>query len=310
MKKAMLITFGVMTLALLSLAFYLFSLVPRADIEKLHNGYVAYSIENNSEAKVSYKVVTKKPKTWKSLNQISTHLVNAVLLSEDWSFYEHDGVDYKQVAEALDDGLNGKKLRGASTISQQVVKNVFLSSERSYWRKLKEMGITFWLEYKLSKDKILEVYLNIAHWGEGVYGAEGAARYYFSKSAGALNPLEAAYLATLLPSPVRYGESFRKKELTDFARNNINSILDKMVVAKKLSSEEAYRYKRTPLFRVDTIIKKQKRKFSKKKLFHDGNELEGYYAHDPDSLVKENIKYDDDALDEKFEIKDQEFSLE
>lgn len=302
----MFVTFGVIIIAFLSFAFYLFLLVPRSDIAKLKKGYVSYSIVDKE---VSYRVVEKRPKGWKSLKDISVHLKNAVLLSEDWSFYEHDGVDYKQVVEAVDDGLNGKKLRGASTISQQVVKNVFLSSERSFWRKTKEWAITFWLEYELTKDKIFEVYLNMAHWGENIYGIEQASRYYFQKDAGSLNPLESAYLATLLPSPVRYGESFRKKQLTEFARKNINDILDKMVVANKLTAEEAYRYKRTPLFKVDSIIK-QKRKFSNRKLSHEGNELEGYYAHDPDGGVKENLQYDDDAIDEKFEIKDQEFSLE
>lgn len=306
MKKAMLVASTVIILAFLSFAFYLFLLVPRSDIAKLKKGYVSHYTKDKE---VFYKVVDKRPKGWKSLKDISIHLRNAVILSEDWSFYEHAGVDYRQVVEAVDDGLNGKRLRGASTISQQVVKNVFLSSERSFWRKTKEWVITYWLEYELTKDKIYEVYLNMVHWGEGIYGVEEAARYYFSKSAFALNPLESAYLATLLPSPVRYGESFRKKELTDFARNNINDILDKMVMAKKLTQEEAYRYKRTPLFRADSIVKK-KRKFSNRRLNHEGNELEGHYAHDPDAIVKENLRYDDDALDEKFEIKDQEFSLE
>jgi len=144
-------------------------------------------------------------KAWVPLDRISPHLVHAVLVSEDGSFYRHRGVDYEAFQAALDRNLElGRMAYGASTLTQQLAKNLYLSPSRNPLRKLKEALIAFRLEKELGKRRILELYLNLAEWGEGVYGAQAASLAYFGKSAWDLSPEEAVGLATALPNPRRY----------------------------------------------------------------------------------------------------------
>jgi monofunctional biosynthetic peptidoglycan transglycosylase len=143
---------------------------------------------------------------WLPYERISTNLKRAVITSEDARFVEHEGVDWDAVQKAYEENLRrGRTARGGSTISQQLAKNLFLSSEKSYLRKAQELIITTMLELFWDKRRILEVYLNVVEWGDGVFGAEAAARHYFGISAGQLGPEESALLAAFLPSPKRYG---------------------------------------------------------------------------------------------------------
>ncbi len=135
---------------------------------------------------------------------ISPHLRRAVLASEDDRFYLHWGFDVEEIQNALERARRGRRLRGASTITQQVAKNLFLWEGRSYVRKGYEAYLTLVLELCLPKDRILDLYLNLAEWGDGVFGAEMAARTHFRKSARSLTPEEAARLAAVLPSPIRW----------------------------------------------------------------------------------------------------------
>ncbi len=139
-----------------------------------------------------------------SREKISRHLRRAVLASEDDRFYLHNGIDFVEIENALERRRRGGRLRGASTLTQQVAKNLFLWNGRSYIRKGLELYLTLLLELILSKDRILDLYLNLAEWGPGVYGAEAAARTHFGKSAAALSRDEAARLAAILPSPRRW----------------------------------------------------------------------------------------------------------
>ncbi len=139
-----------------------------------------------------------------SRNAISPHLRRAVLASEDDRFYLHWGFDIAEIQNALERARRGRRLRGASTITQQVAKNLFLWEGRSFVRKGYEAYLTLVLELCLPKDRILDLYLNLAEWGDGVFGAEMAARTHFKKSARALTRDEAALLAAVLPSPVRW----------------------------------------------------------------------------------------------------------
>ena len=141
---------------------------------------------------------------WRSLDDISPRLVEAVIASEDARFCSHDGFDFKAIERAMDDNARGRKVRGGSTISQQTAKNVFLWPGRSWIRKGLEAGYTVLIETVWSKRRIVEVYLNVAEWAPGVYGAEAAARHWYGKSADALTAREAARLAAILPSPRRY----------------------------------------------------------------------------------------------------------
>jgi monofunctional biosynthetic peptidoglycan transglycosylase len=137
-------------------------------------------------------------------DEISPHLRRAVLASEDDRFYLHFGFDLEEINDALERARRGRRLRGASTITQQVAKNLFLWEGRSYIRKGYEAYLTVVLELCLSKERILDLYLNLAEWGDGVFGAEMAARTHYRKSARNLSPGEAARLAAILPAPRRW----------------------------------------------------------------------------------------------------------
>lgn len=142
---------------------------------------------------------------WVPLSRISPTLRQAVVASEDASFFTHEGFDWEGIKAAAKYNLEaGEFKRGGSTITQQLAKNLYLSPERSLFRKAREALITRSLEHHLTKERILELYLNVAEWGQGIYGAEAAARHHFQKSARDLTADEAAWLAAILPSPRRY----------------------------------------------------------------------------------------------------------
>ena len=141
---------------------------------------------------------------WVSLKRIAPALRQAVVTSEDDLFWKHDGFNFSQMYDALKRNWDkGRMAAGGSTISQQLAKNLWFTPERSILRKIKEAIMTWRLELALDKERILELYLNVAEWGNGVYGAEAAARHYFGKSAASLSRGEAARLAVMLPSPLR-----------------------------------------------------------------------------------------------------------
>ncbi|HEY0599170.1 monofunctional biosynthetic peptidoglycan transglycosylase [Brevundimonas sp.] len=149
---------------------------------------------------------------WRSLDHISPRLVEAVIASEDSTFCAHHGFDMKAIEKALKanaraEKRGGKRIRGGSTISQQTAKNVFLWPGRDWVRKGLEAGYTVLIETLWGKRRVMEIYLNVAEWAPGVYGAEAAARHWFGKSAADLSPREAARLAAILPSPRRYNAS-------------------------------------------------------------------------------------------------------
>ena len=143
--------------------------------------------------------------TWVPYERISPHLKRAVVAAEDAKFLTHEGFDWEAIHKAmLKNEQKGRVVAGASTITQQLAKNLFLSSQRSWARKAQEAAITWMMERTMSKRRILELYLNFAEWGEGVFGAEAAARHHFGSSAAALGPEQSAWLAAVLPSPRRY----------------------------------------------------------------------------------------------------------
>src|SRR5262245_27637862 len=142
---------------------------------------------------------------WMSYRNISPELKRAVLVAEDSAFWQHDGVDYDQLQESIEaDWAKGKFLRGGSTITQQLAKNLYLSPSKNPLRKLRELIIARRLEAELKKSRILELYLNLIEWGDGIYGAEAAARTYFQTSAGALGASESALLAAAIINPRVY----------------------------------------------------------------------------------------------------------
>jgi monofunctional biosynthetic peptidoglycan transglycosylase len=141
--------------------------------------------------------------TWVDYKAISPYLVRAVVASEDNRFFQHHGFDWVEIQHTIKGNKQGKRLRGASTITQQVAKNVFLWPKRSWFRKGAEVYYTILIEFLWPKKRIMEVYLNVAEMGKGIYGAEAAAQYYFKKSAIRLTAGEAALIAACLPNPLR-----------------------------------------------------------------------------------------------------------
>jgi monofunctional biosynthetic peptidoglycan transglycosylase len=143
--------------------------------------------------------------TWVPYARISVHLKRSVIAAEDANFTEHEGVDWEAIERAYEaNKKKGKMLRGGSTITQQLAKNLFLSGERSYLRKGQELVITYMIEALMSKRRILEIYLNVAEWGVGVFGCEAGARHYFGVPAAQLSPAQAARMAAMLPRPKFY----------------------------------------------------------------------------------------------------------
>ncbi len=145
-------------------------------------------------------------KQWAPYERISAHLKRAVIAAEDAKFSEHEGFDWEGIQKALEKNQKkGKIVAGGSTISQQLAKNLFLSASKTPWRKAQEAVITLMLEAVMDKRRILEIYLNIVEWGNGVFGAEAAARHYYSTSAAQLSAEQSARLAVLLPNPRKFG---------------------------------------------------------------------------------------------------------
>ena len=153
------------------------------------------------EKRKTYRIYQR----WVSLSKISPYLIKAVLIAEDDKFWKHEGFDYEAIQKAIEKDLKARKFKfGGSTITQQLARNLYLSPEKILIRKISEAIITWRMERVLSKKRILELYLNVVEWGEGIFGAEAASRYYYGKSSSELTPQEAARLAAVLPNPRRY----------------------------------------------------------------------------------------------------------
>jgi monofunctional biosynthetic peptidoglycan transglycosylase len=142
---------------------------------------------------------------WVDYNQISVHMKRAIIAAEDAKFLDHSGFDWDGIERAYKKNKRkGAIVAGGSTISQQLAKNLFLSRERSWWRKVHEAILTFFMEIILSKRRILELYLNVVEWGNGIYGVEAASQYYFKINARQLNQTQASFLASITTQPLFY----------------------------------------------------------------------------------------------------------
>jgi monofunctional biosynthetic peptidoglycan transglycosylase len=168
----------------------------RSDIERLERPV------SSSKPGTAARPPRALQRTWVDYAHVSPNLKRAVITSEDARFLSHEGVDWEALQKAYEENQrHGHATRGGSTISQQLAKNLFLSAHRSYLRKIQEMVIAFMIEAAWDKRRILEVYLNVVEWGDGVFGAEAGARHYFGISAAALDAEQSARMAAMLPSP-------------------------------------------------------------------------------------------------------------
>lgn len=173
--------------------------------------------EKNPDAELKHK--------WVPYEKISKHLKRAVIASEDAKFLNHEGFDWDGIQRAYEKNLKkGRIVAGGSTISQQLAKNLFLSTKRTPWRKAQEAVITVMLEHTMSKRRILEIYLNVIEWGNGVFGAEAAARHYYKTSAAKLSKGQAARLAAMIPNPRFYD----KHQYTRFLNRRTGTIQARM----------------------------------------------------------------------------------
>lgn len=213
------IIYAITGIALGGLAFEVATL-PSVSTLRDQNPATTSMIETRNREARDSGATPKRVQIWMPLEKISPQLQRAVLAGEDTNFATHHGFDYEAIQRAYDqaqkeaereakqEGENDSWLpnipdfkRGASTISQQLAKNLYLSSQRSFMRKGEEAIITYFMERSLTKKRILELYLNVIEWGDGIYGAEAASQYYFHKPAATLNAREAAFLSAMIPNP-------------------------------------------------------------------------------------------------------------
>ena len=193
----------------LFVAIILFQIIflPYSDVKQLKTknpGETAFMREYMDRAKKEKRPFHKK-QSWISLKSIPQDAVDAVVVAEDGTFWWHDGFDWFEFKESVEKNFEeGRAARGASTITQQLVKNLYLSSSKNPLRKLKEWILTWYMEQQLSKSRILEIYFNVIEWGDGVYGIEAASQYYFDKPASDLNRDECTRLAAIIPSPRKH----------------------------------------------------------------------------------------------------------
>jgi monofunctional biosynthetic peptidoglycan transglycosylase len=172
---------------------------------KDHNPQTTAFMEASLERMRAKNPGAQLRQAWVPYDRISNHLKRAIVAAEDAKFADHEGFDWEAIEKAVEKNRKkGKVVSGASTISQQLAKNLFLSADRTPWRKGQEALITVMIEHVMDKRRILEIYLNVIEWGEGVFGAEAAARHYFGTGAATLGPEPSARLAAMVPNPRFY----------------------------------------------------------------------------------------------------------
>ena len=228
--------------ALVGACFYFYYSLPQVTVLRGRNPKSSALMELRDQEYRQKNIRVARRQIWVPYEAISDHLKKAVLVNEDAAFFSHKGIDVDELEAALRKDWETKSFnRGGSTITMQLARNLYLSPSKNPLRKLKEIVIAWELEQALSKKRIFEIYLNIVEWGRNIYGAEAAARFYFGKSAAALDPVEAATLAALLPSPRT------SKERNVLNRRNL--ILARLASVGYISNEEYQRAKKTPLFK-------------------------------------------------------------
>ena len=178
----------------------------RAEVRALartNPGVTSLMRQREEEARRAHRPY-RRVQAWVPISSVSRHLIHAVIAAEDQKFFGHEGVDWEAIKKSVEtDRARGGFVRGGSTITQQLAKNLFFTTEKSITRKLRELVVARWLEADLSKKRILELYLNVIEWGDGIYGAQAAARRYYAKPVSDLEPGEAAGLAAMIPNPRR-----------------------------------------------------------------------------------------------------------
>lgn len=221
------------------LGYLMMSSIP--DFEKLSFS----EFRQNAKQSVVQKLEKKKtPVGWTTIDKINRGLLYAIVMGEDGSYFEHDGINYDALINAFAENIKRRKYAfGASTISQQTIKNVYLDSSKSFGRKLKEIIATKSMEKRFSKNQVLEIYLNIAEFGPDIFGVTSASKYYFNKRPSQINAAEGAFLALMLPSPRKYHHSiYKNKYLAARHKRKLRRILKDMVYKEYISPDQYRKY--------------------------------------------------------------------
>ncbi|MFQ5684411.1 MAG: monofunctional biosynthetic peptidoglycan transglycosylase [Candidatus Binatia bacterium] len=225
----------------MSLAAFGYSRLPDVSVLKKNNPRTTALITLRQKEYRQNGSKSRRRQTWVSYAAISDHLKQAVIISEDASFFSHNGIDLFEIKESLkEDWEEGAFKRGGSTITMQLAKNLYLTPAKNPLRKLKEVVIALQLESALSKKRIFELYLNVVEWGRGIYGVEAASRFYFAKPSTRLTAAEAAFLAALLPNPINP----RRRSL----RHRRDLILGRMLKAGYISAHAFRQGIKAPLW--------------------------------------------------------------
>jgi hypothetical protein len=202
----------------------------------LKEPFVFNFIDRNDQA-VSF-IVGEGNRDFIAFDYIPEHVLWAVIVSEDAGFFMHKGVDFEEMSAAVKDNIKKKKMRGGSTITQQITKNLFLNRERTLLRKFREVILAIELDATLSKKRLLEIYFNIVEWAPGIFGISNAAWYYFGKPVYMLTPLEGAYLASVIPGPYKYHYQFLSGNVSEKWIENLHRILNIMNETGHLTFQE------------------------------------------------------------------------
>jgi hypothetical protein len=173
--------------------------------------------------------------------ELPVHVVRAITTSEDGRFFGHEGFDFEELRNAFAEAVAGRVVRGGSTITQQLAKNLYLTREKTLARKVREAAITVALEATVPKQRLLEIYLNVVEWGPGVWGLGPAARHWFGKDARELTPMEAAFLASIIPNPTRYHFMYERGDVSEAWRRRVDDVLLKMAEQGVLGNEDLAR---------------------------------------------------------------------
>ncbi|HQN73886.1 MAG TPA: biosynthetic peptidoglycan transglycosylase, partial [bacterium] len=196
-----------------------------------------FNFIDRNDQPVSF-VVGEGNRDFIALDYIPEHVMWAVIVSEDAGFFMHKGVDFEEMSAAVKDNIKKKKMRGGSTITQQIAKNLFLKREKTLLRKFREVILAIELDATLSKKRLLEIYFNIVEWAPGIFGISNAAWYYFGKPVYMLTPLEGAYLASVIPGPYRYNYQFQNGNVSEKWIENLHRILNIMNETGHLTFQE------------------------------------------------------------------------
>lgn len=250
-KSLFLITGGLVWIGIIALAITTFSLLdslPKFDQDGFNKAKI------DTQARIALKLEKKPtatPYLWTPIKDINRELLYAIVMSEDGDFFNHQGIDYDALINALGENIKRREWSfGASTISQQTIKNIYLTESKNLYRKLKEVISVQRLEASLNKNEILELYLNLIEFGPDIYGVGAAAKYYFNSTPKKLNAAQGAFLALLMPSPRKYHFTiFQNQHLAKRHKRKYKRILQDMRYKEYISPKQYYNYIKWPFFK-------------------------------------------------------------